>query len=353
VTPPPASELIGAGGAPSAETLNPIFICGCQRSGTTVLAVMLDRHSRIAVPRETQFFCGFERQDRRQVLPMTHGALVGRAMENYFISRVGVAGDELLDRFQAAAPTYPNLLRALLIAYCRVRGKQRPGEKSCNHLFYADEILRTYPDAKMICILRDGRDTVRSLLNVVWGRGKPVAAHCHTWNSFARQLIRCQRRCPPQRFAVVRYEDLMIQPERELRRLCEFLGETFEPSQLDESLDAGPVQEVERQWKAKARNAPDPGRVAAWRTCEDRELIARMNLYMGPLLRRLNYPDSTVTGASPWKRLGWHIAMVPYWRPIFPIALRVNWALKFIRKLVRPDSATSTTAAEPVDSDDN
>src|SRR3989337_2699567 len=72
-------------GLMTSSEFRPIFVGGCQRSGTTALAVMLDRHTQIAMLPETQFFCHFAPEDRRRRLPMTHEALARRALSDFFI----------------------------------------------------------------------------------------------------------------------------------------------------------------------------------------------------------------------------------------------------------------------------
>jgi len=49
----PRPEQLAAG--------RPIFIVGCQRSGTTMLRLMLDSHSRISCGPETRFLEDLER----------------------------------------------------------------------------------------------------------------------------------------------------------------------------------------------------------------------------------------------------------------------------------------------------
>ncbi|MCK4661137.1 MAG: sulfotransferase [Phycisphaerae bacterium] len=334
------------------ESFRPIFICGCQRSGTTALAVMFDRHSHIAVPRETQFFCDFAKNDRRKGLPQSHQGLLSRAMEHYYISRVGVSHDEVLSAFGRYDPTYTNLLRAVLECYARKQNKGRCAEKSCAHLTTAREILDLCPQARIICIVRDGRDVVRSLRKVAvhWKTSQSVPRLCHHWNWFARIEQRHLRELPAGSFTIVKYEDLMTHPERGLKRLCEFIGEEFEPAQTQGTSSAGPVQECEAQWKAKAKDAPDPKRVAAWRRCDDPELIAQMNYYMGGMLRQLGYPDTAVSGISLVKRLNWAIRYFPYRRGVFPVALCVNRVLRSVLSLLgRPK--TPQSAPEPDEPD--
>lgn len=313
------------------ESFRPVFVVGCQRSGTTALAVMLDRHSRIAMLPETQFFWSYAERDRKCGGAMTHGAIVERALADKFIRETHLTADEVLPVFRRYSPTHENLFRALMEAYAAHHGKARPAEKSCNHLFAVDRLLALYPEAKIICIIRDGRDVVRSIRNVPWGRSLPWGALCRKWKWFAGEWKRVERSTSADRFTIVRYEDLMAQPEAELRRLCDFIGETFEPTQLERGTGTDVVPTYELGWKGKAMERPDVNRAAAWKRNESPEQVALWNHYMGRTLRACGYPDTEVTGVSLFKRLWWSIQYIPFLPGVFPLAVAVNRLLRRLR----------------------
>jgi hypothetical protein len=306
------------------DKTRPIFVVGCQRSGTTALAVMLDRHSGIAMLPETQFYHTYVQRDLANGGPQLHYRMIERALDDDFIRETGLTPDEVLDHYCESEATYDNLFRSILSAFVAKKGKRRAAEKSCHHLFHVEKLLSLYPDAKFICILRDGRDVVQSIRNVPWGRNRPVAGLCRAWNSFAKEMLRCQRRLSPRNFAVVRFADLMLRPEFTLRAICEFLGEAFEPGMLSESTASAAVPSVELGWKGKALGAPDSKRVGAWRHSVAKSEVARMNFYMGRMLERTGYTETQVRGASLLRRIRWMLAYVPFLPGIFPIAVIVN-----------------------------
>lgn len=306
------------------EKTRPIFVVGCQRSGTTALAVMLDRHSGIAMLPETQFYHTYVQRDLANGGPQLHYRMIERALNDDFIRETGLTPDEVLDHYCESEATYDNLFRSILSAFVAKKGKRRAAEKSCHHLFHVEKLLSLYPDAKFICILRDGRDVVQSIRNVPWGRNKPVAGLCRAWNSFAKEMLRCQRRLSPRNFAVVRFADLMLRPEFTLRAVCEFLGEAFEPGMLSESTASAAVPSVELGWKGKALGVPDSKRVGAWRHSVAKSEVARMNFYMGRMLERTGYTETQVRGALLLRRIRWMLAYVPFLPGIFPIAVIFN-----------------------------
>ena len=209
---------------PAAAPLPPIFIGGAGRSGTTLLRVMLDSHSRIA--------CGPE----LKVLPSVArlwAELHGRWPEVLADSHVQEA-----DVDQAFAA----LVAGLLEPQRRASGKARIAEKTPNNVFVFGQLHRMFPDAAFVHVLRDGRDVVASLLTMDWTTtdGTPIdytrdARLAARYWAQAVMAARTFARATAgnARFAEVRYEALVTDPERTLRALLAFLDEDWEPAVLD------------------------------------------------------------------------------------------------------------------------
>jgi hypothetical protein len=211
----------------------PVFIGGPDRCGKTLLAAILGSHSEIAIP------------------------IVGSNLWTLFAGHFGdLADDANLDRCLAALASYkharfldPDLvrvrrdLRASERTYARLfaliheqfaerAGKPRWGDQTGLVERYADEIFSAYRDARMVHMLRDPRDRYEASL-ALWahGRGRAGAAAAR-WRYSARLARRNAARYP-DRYRVVRYEDLVRDPEGTVRGVTTFLGLPFEPSMLD------------------------------------------------------------------------------------------------------------------------
>ena len=170
----------------------PVFIVGTPRSGTTLMAVLLDRHSNIAIGPETQFFTEFIPKNWSKKTPDTHEQLVDSALAFKRIADFNFDRDQLLHHFEKYELTLPNLLRAIIEVHAIRNSKWRPGEKSPHHLQHIPTILNHFPEAKIICVLRDGRDVVRSLLDTPWAIPKNprrLRLFCIRWNDAAEQTI--------------------------------------------------------------------------------------------------------------------------------------------------------------------
>ncbi len=228
------------------------FIVGCPRSGTTLLSVLLDRHSHLCIPPETAFF--------DEVAPMllraTEGELAERLAVWPRLGEMGITPDAVL-RELAGPRVFPtNVLAALLRVYANLMSKPRCGEKTPQHLRHVPTILQCYPRARIICLIRDGRDVALSLLNMPWWQHS-LAEAVALWKTSIELMEVYQLRYPGQ-IEVVRYEHLARQPEAILARLMPFLGEKFEPTQLDITLGSRVVLQRNIAWKGQALTSVDP-----------------------------------------------------------------------------------------------
>jgi len=202
----------------------PIFVGGAGRSGTTLLRVILDSHSRIA--------CGPELKVLPQIAQLW-GEM--RSIHAPHLAESNVLPADI-DRAGRA------MIAALLGAARRKSGKPRIAEKSPNNVFFFRHLHAMFPHAAYVHMVRDGRDVVASLLSMDWRTpdGKRVdyttaaGAAARYWAS----AIRLGRRFAEAtrgrgRYCELRYETLIAQPEPVLRSLFEFLGEPWEPAVLD------------------------------------------------------------------------------------------------------------------------
>jgi hypothetical protein len=88
------------------------------------------------------------------------------------------------------------------------------------------------------------------------------------------------------------FEDLVRDPEGQLRRLCRFLGEEFEPGMLDTSHSIAHVNRTHEPWKQNAGKPIDADRVGVWRREATAEQQAQAEAIAGDRLRAYGYPTA-------------------------------------------------------------
>src|SRR3954447_4058245 len=146
----------------------PIFLVGCPRSGTTLLSVMLHAHARIAMPPETRFLLPVYRGrarfgDLRE--PANRRRLARRitAPRKSKFRDLGLNRRATVRAIMAAPPTIGSAAGTVWREFARSRGKARWGEKRPAYWEDLDVVLRLFPDAQLIHLVRDGRACVASL----------------------------------------------------------------------------------------------------------------------------------------------------------------------------------------------
>ncbi len=278
----------------------PIFICGPSRSGTAMLRSSLNLHPIVHLAGETHYFDDL----RVRLADAATGAMTEAQQgesENYMLALghrpYGHHGDPdqgrvsremfrhtLRDITDGAAPSGDHALQAYCMCEAALAGKRVWGEKTPRHIFRIDEILSAFPDARVVCMIRDVRAVVASYRD--WqNRGgfdfekdpghKETLAADHErarrsyhpviiamlWRGAMRAALAAQERHGQDRVRLQRYEGLVDNPEGELRDLCAWLRLPFEPAILEMpmsnssystfSVGAGVSKEAVDRWREK------------------------------------------------------------------------------------------------------
>lgn len=262
----------------------PIFIVGAPRSGTTLLRNALNRHSRIAICRETEFRHYVYRR-RAAFGPLSDRRNRERVVGEYLalerIRRTRLNLRDLRECLMEEGDSYPALFSSMLRFYMRVHSKQRWGEKTPDHAFFADKLLAWYPGATVIHMLRDPRDVVASLMDMP-SFPNSALGNANLWLSFNRAALRANRE---PGYVQVRYEDFVAHPERELRRLCDFTGESF----CDQMAVPQPDPGADRPWFQRAERPITESRVNIWRERLSKCDASLVEWYIGGQLEAFGY----------------------------------------------------------------
>jgi hypothetical protein len=223
----------------SAEAPAP-FICGVARSGTTLLRLMLDAHPQLAIPPETHFLPDLISRMETLDDPAPADALAPIRDQREW-DDFGFTESELLERFAALEPlSATTVARSFFEAYAERHGKRRWGDKTPMYVKRMATIEPVLPEARFVHLIRDGRDIALSRDERRAGRGlvgPPVDRVARRW----KRRIRDARRQAPQvsHYIEVRYEDLVLETEPVLRRVCDFVELDFDPAMLRYHESAG------------------------------------------------------------------------------------------------------------------
>jgi hypothetical protein len=270
------------------QTKRPFFVVGSPRSGTTLLQVMLSCLDGVHFSEETKFL-HLTVPQRKRFGPLTGEPgvqrTIDRVMRHIDSNQMDVDREELIKQFRAAPPDDYNWFDVLLTHLQDRAGCRRIGEKTPRHMPMVEQILERFPDSRVIAIIRDGRDVATSQDEAF---DSDVITSALAWRSYQRMHRRYQH-LPADRYTSVRYEDLVTEPEVQMRRLCEFLGEPFTENLLRHE-QRGFKGFAEREThKLRTLEPVTSSRVARYRNKMTPGEIAVYQMVAGPELRENGY----------------------------------------------------------------
>ncbi|HEX2388721.1 MAG TPA: sulfotransferase [Solirubrobacterales bacterium] len=299
--------------ARGAERTPAPFVVGVNRSGTTLLRMMLDAHPELTIPPETHFVPELiAAAESKDPAPETLLATITGQRE---WGDFGLDEDELLERFRAIEPLNAgDALRAFYSAYAERAGKPRWGEKTPIYVKSMRKIERALPEARFVHVIRDGRDVALSI--------RDRAVKEHPIDRIAERWVRRISRAREQarhlaHYEEIRYENLILDTRPTLERVCELFELPWDDALLDyHERSADRLEEmkrelpddgkrttlsVERRMATHARTTeePDPRRASRWRESMDRSDRAQFESIAGPLLVELGYQVGDGPGTEP------------------------------------------------------
>lgn len=271
----------------------PIFVVGCPRSGTTMLQLMLHAHPRLAIPPETRFLLEAYRERHR--FGDLRKSTNRWALAQFIVTRpqtgfldLGLDAAEVTAEIVAGPPTLGLAIGTVFRAYADRFGRPRWGDKRPAYLNNLDVVLRLFPDAQIVNIVRDGRDCVASLQEMPWHR-KGIYHSIAAWAQAVDNARVARRRLPADSFYELRYEDLVSDPPRELAALCEFLGEEYDPAMAEPSAVAPVAVPRYKTWHARTHAPVSQARVGSWTDRLSRAEIALCEVLLGDRLRACGF----------------------------------------------------------------
>jgi len=311
----------------------PLLILGVRRSGTTLLRVILDRGSQLAIPDESYFV--------PQIADRHRGTVdVDRFVDD--LRRLPTLREWGVDPEAVRARVTPGCgtgeaIAAVYETYAAERDKARWGDKTPMYMGHLPLLERLFPWARYVHLIRDGRDAALSFLAVPagimtegWGHPRDAAGFACQWRTEVIAARALGHRIGAERYLEVRYEDLVADPEQAVRRICTFAGLSWEPTMLDYP---GAVDVTAKPHQQSLRRAPTPG-LRSWRDQMPAGDAAVFETIAGDLLARLGY-EVTAGGAGPgtggrlrlgayraktaaWRGAGTAVRLSPMWRSRHP-----------------------------------
>ncbi len=206
---------------------SPIFIVGASGSGTSLLRDLLRSHPRLAFPNESHFIPTFYRGFGHPGSEREARALAARILRLRWVRSWDLPVEP-----QALAHhrSFPELISQLYESFAAARGRTRWGDKTPSYVNDIPLLLEMFPRAKVLHIVRDGRDAASSWIRKLDGPGNVVAAAAGWRRRVA--VGREHAAAHPGSCLEVSYESLLAMPGATMRQVCGFVGEDFDDAVL-------------------------------------------------------------------------------------------------------------------------
>ena len=280
------------------------FVVGMNRSGTTLLRMMLDAHPDLTIPPETHFVPALIKASKGEdATPESalEAMKSAREWEDFEIS-----DEEMLGALRALPALRPGpAVRAFYEIYAERQDKPRYGEKTPTYVQNMKLIQRALPEAHFVHVIRDGRDVALSVLDRTV-RELTAGDIARRWR---KKVLKARGDAPAlEHYLEIRYEDLILETEPTLRRVCDFCALDWHDDLLryhERSADrlqemartlpgGGRSQEltVERRLATHAMTTKPPSadRVQRWRKQMSEQQRLEFEERAGDLLAELGYP---------------------------------------------------------------
>jgi hypothetical protein len=294
----------------------PVFICGHRKSGTTMLVCLLDSHPELLTyPCDSGFFYKVFPACLGQSKADAIASVIENSIRSCLIKETSrVRRPDLLNidaiagRFQELAEegdgSPRSLLQSLLTAYGDFCGQSPANwkawvEKTTSTEIYATEVAEWFPCAKFIHLIRDPRDNFgslksgwdaryqyqendkRGLLQSLLDRGG-LGLQAADANVAA---------LGPDRYLIVRFEDLVMSPEPWLKRMADFIGVSYAPILKTPTVNGVPWPG--NNFDGREFNSVSAANLGRWPERIDGDEAAVIESFLGTLMEKHGYDLTT------------------------------------------------------------
>lgn len=215
-----------------------LFITGCPRSGTTMLASMLGDNTRYIATPESDFFMDFMCQHlSKKSDTVEKTEYLSFLNNNYRFKQWKLNTDKIKALPETITRTNFNaVVEKTVLAFAKAHKKPLDNsisrvDHTPNSIKNFDVLITMFPEAKFIFILRDPRAVYASVKNLDWGANTPLRLG-EIWNEYLNLYLLLKKRYP-NKVTLVKYEAIVSNPKQHIKALCEYADITYEDIKLE------------------------------------------------------------------------------------------------------------------------
>ncbi len=208
------------------------------RSGTTLLANILDAHPNIVVPPESFFVLHVERKykhrtnwDAKTIKNFIDDVYVDRPFRLMWKVPRNVVEESFSQQHPVKNFTEAcNRIRASYNASFKKKDIHLFGDKHPIYSNFCERMMRVNPKAKLIHMVRDPRGTGSGQIKTF--NRKDALAVGYLWSRYNKNLAALKAKYPNQ-YYLLKYEELILKPEETIKSVCGFLEIDFKQEMME------------------------------------------------------------------------------------------------------------------------
>lgn len=305
--------------------MEPVFIGGCERSGTTFLGSLVGGHPACLTVPESQFVIQvFLALDKKQPFDPIQVFKQIQKHTRFQIWQLGIPSDFGHDI--QSIESYSDLILKIIDLYGKTTKNDANNfwvDHTPLNVCYFSSLRQLFPKAKFIHMVRDGRAIASSILNLKDWPFVEVNTIAHLWLERLAYGLASEAYFDSNIIMRVKYEDLILEPVDTLQKICSFLNIDYSPTML--SGHGYELPSYTKKQHTLVGRPPDSSRINAWQnvlTARQIEIFEsltnNMLTYMGyiPLYantqsRMTRYERLSANIHHIWK--GWFVNTIRRW----------------------------------------
>ncbi|PQP35627.1 hypothetical protein C6A37_01640 [Desulfobacteraceae bacterium SEEP-SAG9] len=243
------------------------FIIGRSRSGTTLLQTMLDANPNLSVAPECLFIMNLYNKykyckwNRNKVLDFYNDLWLEKRLKTWDLNKEKLRRDLLALESRS---NFRDYCKVVFKNYAELHGSEEAiifGDLNHHYCLFVKELASVFPDAKFVHIVRDFRDNVLSHTKLTF-ESNNSSILAYRWKKYNKEVLKISHFLE-NRILRIRYEDLVIEPEKELMRVCTFLGVDFHSSMLEHYKNKR--SSFSDPWQPNIKKPINRNRLYAWK----------------------------------------------------------------------------------------
>jgi hypothetical protein len=232
------------------EKINLFFIIGRPRSGTTLLRTLMDAHANVIVPTESPFILLLARKYKNITLWTEEiiKQFVNDIQVIWLYKTLKLDIDNLQKNLLSlqGQTDYLTICKAVMLQFNNVFPKNQilfVGDKNPRYSVMFNDLFRlTGTKCKYIHLIRDYRDLHFSIMQQPFEFPYP-ATTTSRWKKSYQDIIKIRVKYP-EIFHSLTYEEMVTSPEKEIEKICLFLGIRYNPDILNFHLKKDDIENI-------------------------------------------------------------------------------------------------------------